>query len=228
MPIVRRTSSGATLGPSRKILVGAAVSEELENSGPEAASEVIGRSIEDDISRSLDALTFDDLPDDGVRPAGLLNGLTALTPTAGSGLDAISGDVANIAGQIADNGVRSSNMVIVCNPRQRAKLVTLVGSKFDYEVLDSPQIPDGRVIGIAPSCVVSAYSGVPKLERASNALVHLEDTTPTDIGIVGSPATVAAPVLSAAQCGLIVIRLRCESAFARVAPGIAFVDSVSW
>jgi hypothetical protein len=227
MPLVRRSTTGTTLGPTRKILVGAAVSIELEEQS-EAASETIGIAIEADITRSLDSLTFDAGADDGVRPAGLLHGLTAQPASNGTGLAAISEDIGSLAGAIADAGIGSDDMVIVCNDRQAAQLRTLVGPKFNYEILGSPQIPDKRLIGIAPSAVVSAYSGTPQLERATNALVHLDDFSPANIGIEGTPPVVAAPAMSASQCGLIVVRLRCNSAFARIAPGISFIDNVTW
>ena len=92
MPVVKRSTTGTKLGPPKKILVGAGISEELEQAGPEPASVTIGRAIDTDIRRSLDSTTFDNAADDGTRPAGLLNGVTPITSTAGGGLNALDGD----------------------------------------------------------------------------------------------------------------------------------------
>ena len=75
----------------------------------------------------------------------------------------------------------------------------MAGPKFDCEIFALPQIPDKRFIAIAPSAVVSAYSSTPQLEKATNALVHLDDFSPANIGTPGTPNVVAAPVMSAAS-----------------------------
>jgi hypothetical protein len=54
---------------------------------------------------NLDTYVFDANPDD--RPAGLLHGVTPLTPTAGgmTGIDTIGNDVANLAAAMANGAV---------------------------------------------------------------------------------------------------------------------------
>ena len=80
MPMVQAPLGNAIVGPTRKILLGSAVSNELEFCAPENASVVIGRILSDHASRSFDHYVFDDVAADETRPAGLLNGVAPLAP----------------------------------------------------------------------------------------------------------------------------------------------------
>ncbi|WP_409188906.1 hypothetical protein [Bradyrhizobium sp. RDM4] len=227
-PNIRVTFADSKVGPTRKILVTSAVTAELENASAETASDVIGHIIDVDAKRRLDGVVFDDLAADDVRPEGLLHGLLALTASAGTGLEAISEDLGNIAGAVGDAGVATNGMIIVANSRQAARLTVLSPNYDESRVFGSPQIPAGRVIGISLDAVASGYSGNPIIEKSREAAIHFEDTAPTDIGIVGSPNVVAAPVRSAFQTDMIAIKVRCNAAWKRIAPGVAFIDDVNW
>ena len=54
---------------------------------------VIREAIQDDTSVAVDSVLLDANPATVVRPAGLLNGVVALTATAGGGIAAIVGDI---------------------------------------------------------------------------------------------------------------------------------------
>jgi hypothetical protein len=208
IPVIRLNFTPSTIGPSKKNIA-------------------IGRLIEEDATRSLDGFTFDAAADDGVRPAGLLHGLSSLTPSAGSGLDAISKDVANLAGSIADARISAADMILVCNPRQAVQLKAVVGPKFDYLVLDTPMVPNHRVIGLAPARIASAYSGIPNVEKVPSAVIQFEDTNPQNI--VDAEGNVGAPAQSTFQNDMIGIRIRCRAAWSVVAAGgVAYIDNVSW
>jgi hypothetical protein len=153
--------------------------------------------------------------------------LSSLTPSAGSGLDAISKDVANLAGSIADARISAADMILVCNPRQAVQLKAVVGPKFDYLVLDTPMVPNQRVIGLAPASIASAYSGIPSVEKVPSAVIQFEDTNPQNI--VDAEGNVGAPAQSTFQTDMIGIRIRCRAAWSVVAAGgVAYIDNVSW
>jgi hypothetical protein len=90
MPMVQASLGSAIVGPTRKILLGSAVSNELEFCSPENASVIIGRILSDHTSRNFDHYVFDEVAADESRPAGLLNGVAPLAPTAGGSLTAMS------------------------------------------------------------------------------------------------------------------------------------------
>jgi hypothetical protein len=227
VPVIKLNATAATIGPAKKIIVDAAVTNELEDSGPEVASDIIGRELAASATLNLDGPVFDALAADDARPAGLLFGLSPLTASDNTGLAGIAADVASLAGAIADAGIGSDDMVIVTHSRQRAMIKSLVQPGFDYAVFGTPMVPERRVIGIAPYAVASAYAGVPSIEKLMNPAVHFEDTAPANIG-VGTPPVVAAPAESAFQSDLTVVRVKCRAAWSVVAPGVAFIDSVNW
>jgi hypothetical protein len=226
VPVVRLSFTSGMIGPARKILVSTAISNELDEAGPEAASDVIGRLLAEATTRSLDGVVFDSNADDGIRPAGLLHGLAAQPASTSTGLAAIAADLASLAGAIGDAAVDAADMVIVANPRQAIQLKLLSGPKFDYPVFDTPMVPAKRIVAVAPLAVASAYSGVPTIEKKLNPAVHFEDTNPKLI--VDAAGNAAAPVLSGFQSGMISIRVRCWGAWSVVAPGVAYCDNVNW
>ncbi|MBR0778736.1 hypothetical protein JQ625_28245 [Bradyrhizobium diazoefficiens] len=222
-PVIDLSLLDSMIGPTRKILVLSATTTELERAGPEAASAVIGRVIENSVTNNLDTPVFDDVAADDDRPAGLLWGLTPLAPSTNTGLIAIADDLGNLAGEIAANDVVTDGMVIVTNSAQAKRLEVLC--PLLRNVFGSPRVPVGRVIGIAPSAVGSGYSGVPVIDKSKGSAFHFEDTAPSDIGTASG---VAAPTKSAFQTDVIAIKVRCYAAWARIAPGISFVDGVNW
>jgi hypothetical protein len=74
--MVQATIANSTVGPTHKILIGSAVTGELEASSAESAATIIGNILADSASRSLDKYVFDNVAADATRPAGLLNGVT--------------------------------------------------------------------------------------------------------------------------------------------------------
>ncbi|MGY4369210.1 hypothetical protein ACVW1A_005275 [Bradyrhizobium sp. LB1.3] len=188
-PAIEVTFADSKVGPVRKILVVSATTAELESASAETASDVIGHIVAVEATRRLDAVVFDDVAADDVRPEGLLFGLTGLAASADSGLSAVSEDLGNLAGAISDAGVSTDGMIIVANSRQATRLTVLSPNYDDSRVFGSPQIPAGRVIAISLDAVASGYSGIPTIEKSKNAAIHFEDTAPTDIGIPAARQT---------------------------------------
>jgi hypothetical protein len=89
-PVVDGSTNAATVGPVKKILIGAGITEELQNANPETATAIIGRVLSEAAAKSLDAYVFDNVAGDAVRPPGLLNGVTPIAATAGGGTNAMA------------------------------------------------------------------------------------------------------------------------------------------
>jgi hypothetical protein len=144
-PVVQGVLSGTTLGPTKKILIISALTEELQAASAEAASVVIGHILAASAAKSIDATAFDANIGDDVRPPGLLYGVTPITASTGSGLTAIAGDLGAMAKAMADANVDPENFVIVAAPRQAVTLRLLAGPSFNYEILSSTGLPDKTV-----------------------------------------------------------------------------------
>src|SRR5262249_46833566 len=151
----------------------------------------------------LDQTLFDANPDNGVRPAGLLNGIAGLTPTAGGGQAAFEGDVKQLYGALAAKGAGLAP-VIVCAAQQAGAIKVFAGPKFDIPVLPSAGLASGTVIMIEPSAFVSGFEPTPTFEVSAAALLHYEDTSPQDI--TGGTPSPAVPAKSLFQTDSLALR----------------------
>ena len=80
---------------------------------------LIRDAIQSDTAISLDSVLLDVNPATVIRPAGILNGVAGLTPTAGGGFNALTGDIKQITGQLlAGTKGNVRNPVWLMNPQQ--------------------------------------------------------------------------------------------------------------
>ena len=213
------------MGPVKKILMLSAVTEELENSTPETASAVIGRVLADVANRGIDAAAFGNAAADAAKPAGLLYGVTPIVATAGGGTDAMVDDLGNLIGAIGAAGIDTSGVVFVAGPKEATMIKIKVGPKFDYQIFSTTLgLAAGSVACFAPAGVASGYQGAPTIETRKPPTLHFEDTTPLDI----SGGSVAAPVKSIFQSGLISIRVRANVAWAVTTGAAQVITAVTW
>jgi hypothetical protein len=227
-PLAQFSLAGVDL--ACKLLILSAVTGELEAAGPEAASVVIGRALAEATAKSLDAAVFSTTAATaGTRPAGLLNGVTPITATAGGGLAALVADLGNLAYEIADGGLSADDMVIITHPETATKIRLTASPAFANTVLGTPQVAVGTVIAVAPAGLAVAYSGVPDIETSIEAAVHFEDTSPLQIasGAQGS-GVLATPTKSAFQTNLIIIKVRCRCAWAALPEAVQFLTGATW
>jgi hypothetical protein len=89
MPISQDVVGSVTVGPTKKMLLGAAISGELEAYSAESAVAIVSAIMNDQAGKSLDAAVFSTTAASALRPAGLMNGVTGQTATAGGGLAAM-------------------------------------------------------------------------------------------------------------------------------------------
>jgi hypothetical protein len=214
-------TAGATIAPRKMGVITAFTREVAESSNVEMVART---TISEAAAQVLDQTMFDANPGDATRPAGLLNGVTALTPTAGGGLAAFDGDMKQLIGALAAAGA-GLNPVIVCAPAQAVATKILAGPRFDVPVLPSAGLAAGTVIAIEPSSFVSGFDGVPEFETNSG-LLHFEDTSPQDI-TGGSPSP-AVPVKSLFQVDAVALRMILKGAWAMRAPHVAYLTGATW
>jgi hypothetical protein len=228
-PTVQLSLAATDVGPVRKILILAAVTSELENATPETASAVVGRILSNAVTKSLDAIAFGTAAADSAKPAGLLNGVSALPASTASGVIAAAEDIGAMAGAMAAAGVDPEGMILVAAPQQAVALKLMAAQKFDNEIFGTPVLADGTVVGFARGAVAAAFDGAPSVEASKEALVHFEDTTPLAISTPGSPNTVAAPTRSAFQQDMLIIRVRAKATWAVIAPGgVQVITNTKW
>jgi hypothetical protein len=228
IPIADLSTNAATLGPTCKIAIGAAVSMELQSASADTAASVIAQALAISTEQATDAALFSANAATAIAPAGILHGITAIPSAGRTGVAGVADDLALLAQAISNSGIAIDDLIIVTTASLGTKIRVLAGPHFADAVLTSAYIPAGTVIGVIPQGLSAGYAGIAEIETSTAATVHMEDTAPLAIGTPGSPPTVAAPTLSAWQSGLIVIKVRGRCAWC-VQPGaVAVVTGAAW
>jgi len=185
----------------------------------------------------IDTLLIDAVAGGGsgsTRPAGLLNGVSALTATAGGGYGAILGDLTKLTGPFYTANA-GNNLVMMINPAQAMQLSTAPGpgnSGFGWSdqftsrltVLESTVVAAGTVIMVEAEDFVSVQ-GTPEFMVSEEATLHIEDTAPTHI----NPGTPASPVESMYQTNQLALRLILPTTWAMRRTGmVQWLTGASW
>jgi hypothetical protein len=227
----QRYGPGITLQP-RKVMVIISFSREMAVS---SNIETISRSlITEATSLILDRTLLGTQADDGTTPGGILQDATVLTPTAGGGTAALAGDVKALVGALVSIGA-GRDPVFIANPQQAASIKLVASPLFDYPVLQSSALALGTLICVEASSFVSAFSAQPEFKADQHmAIIHMEDTSPTDI--TGGTPSPAVPVTSLWQKDSIALSmiLRCSWGMRPAVKGdliktpVAIVNGATW
>jgi HK97 family phage prohead protease len=185
----------------------------------------------------LDTLLIDAVAGGGsgsTRPAGLLNGVSGLTATAGGGYGAILGDLKKLAGPFYTANA-GENLYLLINPAQALDLAMTPGpgnagfgwaAQFTNRmtIIESTVVTAGTVIMIDASDFVSVM-GIPEFDVSEEATLHIEDTAPTHI----NPGTAASPVESMFQTNQLALRLLLTTTWAMRRTGmVQYLTGASW
>jgi hypothetical protein len=224
-PAVQFVLGKTLIGPARKILILSAVSRELEEASPEAATLVVARILGDAAAKGIDAIAFSTFAGDTTTPPGLLVGAVPITAAA-AGAEALTEDIANLTKAIADAFIDPSDFVFIAAPRQAMAMKIKPSPLFDSPVIMAAALPDKTLIAAAPAGIFSAYDGTPEIDASKEALVHSEDTTP--LPLVSSTGTVAAPQRSLFQTDVLSIRCRARAAWCAYPGAIQIVEGANW
>ena len=220
-------AASVAIGPTRKILLLAATSRELENATPGTMSAVLQKILNDCAARAIDLAAFGTQADDGATPQGLLHDVTPVTAAAAS-VNAMSEDLAGLLAAIASNNIDTSGAVFVAGAGEIGILKTRVGPKFDYPLLTTLGLPAKTVACFAPAALGAGFDEAPTIEVSRVSAVHFESSNPLPITTPGTPPTVAAPVYSAFQNDLLSVKVRASCAWTVIPGGSSFVTAINW
>ena len=216
IPVEQFTASGPTLTPYKLATITALSAELIEHS---EAERIVRSALTESAAIGLDKALFSNAASvAGLRPPGLLNGIAPLTP-AGAGAGAMNADLTALLAAIAP--VAGAGFMIVAAPAQAATIqFGLVGER--PSVRASAGLPAKTVIAIA----TQAFAGVletPRVEASSDAVLHMEDTNPTEIG------NTSAPTRSLWQTNSIGLRMIMPVSWGLRSPtGVAWMSAVNW
>jgi HK97 family phage prohead protease len=244
IPVRQGLFSSQTLTPKKMAVITTWTRELSEHSVP-AVEGLLRDAIQNDTAISLDSVLLDANPATVVRPAGILNGVAGLTPTAAGGFTALVGDIKQISGALltgTKGNVRAP--VWLLNPQQ-ANSIGLVaapgagvfpfrdeisqGRLGGWPVITSGTVPLGTVIALDAADFVAVGGDAPRFEISDQATLVFDDTAPTDIGTSGAPAVVGAPAKSMFQTDSLALRLILPTNWCiRRAGVVAWVAGVTW
>jgi hypothetical protein len=226
---VRRLDlSGVTLN-LYQLGAAAVFTNELRDHSVRAIS-IVGRELLDEaLALLLDSnLLGNAAASAGVSPAGLLNGVVGITAATGGGVNAMAKDIEALVAALATAG-GGTNPVFIAAPGQAVAMKAWAGPKFDYPILASAALAAGTIVGIEAKSFVSGFSATPTFDTTDQTVVHLEDTSPAQIGTVGSPNVVAAPLRSLWQTNCTAVKMILHCAWGMRATGhVQMVTSTSW
>lgn len=244
IPVRQGAFTAQTLVPKKMAVITTWTREIDEHSVP-AIEGLLRQAIQEDTAVSLDSVLIDSNAATGVRPAGLLNGVAALTATAGGGFNALVGDIKQLTGAlITSTSGHLRSPAWLMNPQQTnsAGLIPAPnagvfpfreelsqGKLQGYPVIDSGTVPMGTVILVDAADFVSVGGDAPRFEVSDQATLHEEDTTPLPISATGTPNTVAAPVRSLFQTDSLALRLILPINWTLRRSGVvAWTQNVTW
>ncbi len=216
--------------------------EIAEHSIPEIET-ILRQLIMDDTGVAVDTVFIDNVAVSAIRPAGIRNGVSGLTPTAGAGFAALVADLKAMVGALAAVNAMGS-LVWIMNPVQQIaiSLTQNAGGNFPFQteinanrllgygVVVSSTVPAGMLILINADDLMVVQGDTPRFDVSDQATLHFEDTTPLQIttGAQGS-AVAATPVRSMFQTDSLALRMILPMNWAlRRSGSVAWVTGVTW
>ena len=243
IPVRQAAFNAITLNPKKMAVITTFTREIAEHSTPSIEA-VLKQAMEEDTTVAVDTILLDNVAASSVRPAGLRNGVSAITATVGGGFNALVIDIKALVGALitASNG-NLRQPVFIMNPVQALSisLTQNAGGDFPfaagierqtlngYPVITSSTVPVGTVYLIDAADFFTATGDEPRFDVSDQATLHMEDTSPTQIGTAGTPNAVAAPVRSMFQTDSLALRMIIDMNWAMRRSGVvAVVTGVTW
>jgi HK97 family phage prohead protease/HK97 family phage major capsid protein len=243
IPVRIGAFTSQTLVP-KKLAVITTFTREMGIHSTPAIEGVLRQAIQDDTTVAVDTVLIDANPATGVRPPGLLNGVTVTTATAGGGFAALVGDISKLSGALTSStygNVRAP--VWLMNPidMNAAKFIVAPntgefvfrdelnrGQLNGWPVIDSATVPAKTVIAVDAADFVTT-TGETLFDTSDQATLHEEDTSPQPLAAVGTPAVVAAPQRSLWQTDSIGLRMIMDLNWLMRRTGmVAWTQNVTW
>lgn len=242
IPVRQAAFTTVTLGLKKMAVITSYTREIAEHSTPEIET-ILRQLIMDDTGVAVDTVFIDNVAVSAIRPAGIRNGVTVITATAGGGFAALVGDIKALIGALA--GVNAvGSLVWIMNPVQAISISLTQNNGGDfpfqaqingnnlmgYPVVQSSTVPAGMVILINADDLMVVQGDTPRFDVSDQATLHFEDTTPLQItsGAQGS-AVAATPVRSMFQTDSLALRMILPMNWALRRTGcVAWTQAVTW
>jgi hypothetical protein len=217
MPVVMGLSALTTMVPYKIGTIVALTNEMMASASAEA---IIRQKLVDNVGPALDRSLFSAAPGvPGLRPPGLLNGLTALTPPAAtSPSEQMIVDVEALIDALAAYG-GNGQIALISSVKQSVRLKKFTVGESGYPVFVTNAVTN-TLIAVATRALAVGVDP-PSIEASDAGTFHMNDVPLPLDGLVASP------VRSAWQTDSVTLRFRLPVSWALRAPAVAFVTP-SW
>jgi hypothetical protein len=221
IPVKQFASSGPTLTPNKLASILVLTAELMDYSN---ADTLMRAALTESVAVGLDKVLFSNqaaVP--GLHPAGILNGIAPLTPTAVTGgkTDAMASDIELLLTAIGP--VAGSGWMVVAAVPQTVSLQFRLAQQVP-NVVASSALAAGTVIAIAPRAFVSVIEA-PRVDSSIEAVLHMDDAP----AAIANGGGVAAPARSLFQTNSVGLRVITPASWGlRAAGAVAWMSGVNW
>jgi HK97 family phage major capsid protein len=243
IPVRQGGFSAVTLTPKKMGVITTMTREITEHSTPQIEA-ILRQAMMEDTAVAIDTVLLDATAASTTRPAGLKNGISKVSPTAGGGIAAFVGDLkALVAALISATNGNIRQPVWIMNPGD-----VLAASLLQTTVGETPfrdELSRGTLLGypiaqtttglsdmmgiIDATDFMTATGDTPQFSVSDQAVLHMEDTSPAAISTVATPNTVAAPIRSLWQTDSMAIRMILDINWAKRRSGVfQWTDTMTW
>lgn len=233
----RITTAAAEITP-KKMGVIVPFSRELARRSTPAIEAIVRQAIIEDTSSILDSALLDATASSTARPAGLLNGVSAVASGYGGGDHvAVKEDFkALLAPFITANA--ADNLVVIMNSAQALSIAMMDGPDNNVNwfsgisgrvtIVESTYATANRLVALRASDFYTAMGDAPEFDINETATVHMEDTTPLEI-VSGTGPTTADPVRSFYQTATVGVRMLMDVSWVMGRPSmVQWIDGTSY
>jgi hypothetical protein len=244
IPVKQGAFTAITLTPKKMGTITTLTREITEHSTP-AIEGIIRQAILEDTGIALDTILLDATAADTTRPAGLRAVGTAITANATA---SIVGFVADLKGLVAALITQTKGNlrapVWVMNPGDvlAAQLLQTTvgetpfrdeiagGTLLGYPIVSSTVCVADQMFLIDAADFITATGDTPQFSVSDQAVLHMEDTSPSALSAVGTPNTVAAPIRSLWQTDTMAVRMIMDINWALRRAGVVqwIATSLAW
>jgi hypothetical protein len=182
IPVRQLTGTPADLLPYKLATI-AVLSRQMADSGN--AEVLIADALVRSTALALDAVFFGSAAASAAQPAGIRNGIAALTPSNNAVLgEAFLADFSALISAVSAVGGKGPYMLVANAGRIGAMITSHLYQLSPNFILVTSNAVGNDIIAIAPKAIVAALSADPDVETASTATLVM-DTAPGAAGTMG-------------------------------------------
>ncbi len=219
LPVRAFSLAGVSLQPKKAGGLCVFTTEMLKHSTPSIET-LVSQQLDDDIGLGVDSVMLGKAAGSATVPPGLLNGVSSITVSTGTGAAAAAADITALVAAINPAPV---SPVLIMNPVQAINAALILPSGIPLPVITSDVVPAGTVICLDASDFASSADDSPVIDTSEDAALTMDDQP------VSADMLATHPVSSLWQHALFAVRVFEFVDFKMRRPGrISYGESVKW